>query len=129
MTRDNDTTGILKARDEAPRLPTDTMPKRDMRAKNVYQLTKSEPLPDGNSSQNPATFCRTWNDEQGMQMTDENITCIVPTFGVTCTRTYEFRAQECKPLVKNMKRIMDFLVRHSPAHHLKESEATAFKHT
>ena len=30
---------------------------------------------------------------------------------------------------KEMKRSIVFPVRHSPAHHLKESEAMAFKHT
>lgn len=32
-------------------------------------------------------------------------------------------------LVQDMKRNMDFLVRHSPVHHLKESEAMTFNHT
>ena len=32
-------------------------------------------------------------------------------------------------LVQDMKRNIDFLVRHTSAHHLKESEAMAFKHT
>ena len=43
--------------------------------------------------------------------------------------TMEIDNNTTKLPAKEMKRSIVFPVRHSPAHHLKESEAMAFKHT
>lgn len=44
-------------------------------------------------------------------------------------KTMKIDNDTTKLLAKGMKRSIVFPVRHSPAHHLKESEAMAFKHT
>ena len=73
MKKDNDTTSIFGATDVARPLPTSELPEDSMRAEDAYQLIKHELLLDGNSSQNLATFCQTWDDEQVHKIMDLSI--------------------------------------------------------
>ena len=73
MRNDDDTTSIFGAQDVAKPLPTQCMRDKAMRPEDVYQLIKNELLLDGNSSQNLATFCQTWDDEQVHKIMDLSI--------------------------------------------------------
>ena len=73
MKRDNDTTSIYGAADVARPLPTCEMPADSMRAEDAYQLIRHELLLDGNSIQNLATFCQTWDEEQVHKIMDLSI--------------------------------------------------------
>ncbi len=45
-------------------LPRKTFPKHTQPAESIYQVMENELLLDGNSKQNLATFCQTWETEQ-----------------------------------------------------------------
>ena len=49
-------------------LPRKTFPKHTQPAESIYQVMENELLLDGNSKQNLATFCQTWETEQVHQL-------------------------------------------------------------
>ena len=70
---DNPTTSLYGAADVSQPLPTDKMPAHSMRPVDAFELIKAELLLDGNASQNLATFCQTWDDEQVHKLMDLSI--------------------------------------------------------
>ncbi|MCF0247964.1 MAG: glutamate decarboxylase [Synergistes sp.] len=52
-------------------LPKDYFPESESDAKDVYQAVHNELVLDGNASQNLATFCQTWLDEETHKLMDE----------------------------------------------------------
>ena len=54
-------------------LPTSKFPEHSMRPQDAFELIKAELLLDGNSRQNLATFCQTWDDEQVHNLMDLSI--------------------------------------------------------
>ena len=70
---DNAKTSLFGAADVATPLPTDKIPEPSMRPEDAYELIKTELLLDGNSRQNLATFCQTWDDDQIHRLMDLSI--------------------------------------------------------
>ena len=70
---DNPTTSIFGAADVAKPLPCNQIPEHSMRPQDAFELIKTELLLDGNSRQNLATFCQTWDDEQVHNLMDLSI--------------------------------------------------------
>ena len=70
---DNAKTSLFGAADVATPLPTDKIPEPSMRPEDAYELIKTELLLDGNSRQNLATFCQTWDDDQVHRLMDLSI--------------------------------------------------------
>ena len=166
------------AENVATPLPTQRMRGNAVRPKEARQSLGKELLPDGNSRQNLATFCQTWDDEQICKIMDliankemidhdEHPRCaeieqrrvrmiahrrnaprganLTACSSVGSSEAFmlgglvvlrrrqkkrqEFTTDRASLSGQDMRRSMDFLVRHTSAHHLKESEALTFKHT
>lgn len=107
MKTNNDTSGILWAQDASHPLPTDIMPQHAMRTWDDCKRTKTMIITHG--------------------VIDENT--VVRPAAVGRGSAFSLPADVAKFLVEDMKLDINFLARHSPAHHLKESKAMAFKHT
>ena len=54
-------------------LPKNTFPESEMDPKEAYQAIHNELVLDGNASQNLATFCQTWLDDETHKIMDECI--------------------------------------------------------
>ena len=54
-------------------LPKDAFPEAEMNPQDAYQAIHNELVLDGNASQNLATFCQTWLDDETHKLMDECI--------------------------------------------------------
>lgn len=72
-THDTIATSLFGSADVAKPLPCCQMPEHPMRPEAAFELIKEELLLDGNSRQNLATFCQTWDDPQVHRLMDLSI--------------------------------------------------------
>ncbi len=62
---------VFAARDAARPLPKERLPASGSPPREIYQLVHDELLLDGNSRQNLATFCQTWEEPELHRLMDE----------------------------------------------------------
>ncbi len=70
MNHDSETSSVFGSLDASRPLPNDRMPEAPMRPEDAYELIREELLLDGNSRQNLATFCQTWDDPMVRRLMD-----------------------------------------------------------
>ncbi len=70
MKIDTDLSSVFGSADASHPLPSCHMPDDSMRPADAYELIREELLLDGNSRQNLATFCQTWDDPMVHKLMD-----------------------------------------------------------
>ncbi len=70
MKTDSDFSSVFGSADAARPLPSCHLPEKPMRPEDACELIREELLLDGNSRQNLATFCQTWDDPMVHKLMD-----------------------------------------------------------
>ena len=73
MRADKDDDDIYGASDSEKSLPKDKFPQSERNPRRVYAAVHDELMLDGNSGQNLATFCQTWEEPEVHQLMDNCI--------------------------------------------------------
>lgn len=71
--RDDLYSDVYASTDLSVSMPKYKMPEKEHDPRHAYQVVHDELMLDGNSSQNLATFCQTWVDEEIHKLMDESI--------------------------------------------------------